>query len=132
QLTHERGQRCGPLRRRADRDRDVLALDIAVVAQLLGEGVKVTAPLGRFRRGPQPANAGRFHRRLRMDAARRREDANGERDDEYRRFHRITSSAWIRTDAGTVMPRAWAVLRLMPSSNFIGCSTGRSAGFMAL
>ena len=27
-----------------------------------------------------------------------------------------------------VIPRALAVLRLMTSSNFVGCSTGRSAG----
>ena len=42
--------------------------------------------------------------------------------------HRITSSAWKRSVGGMVRPRALAVLRLMTSSNFIGCSTGRSAG----
>ena len=35
-------------------------------------------------------------------------------------------------DDGIVSPRAWAVLRLMTSSNFIGCSTGRSAGLVPL
>src|SRR5262245_61513490 len=40
----------------------------------------------------------------------------------------MTSSACKRTDAGIVRPRALAVLRLMISSNFVGCSTGRSAG----
>src|SRR5262249_11173106 len=30
---------------------------------------------------------------------------------------------------GIVRPRAFAVLRLIISSNFVGCSTGRSAGF---
>jgi hypothetical protein len=43
--------------------------------------------------------------------------------------YRITSSAWKRSVGGMVRPRAWAVFRLMTSSNFIGCSTGRSAGF---
>jgi hypothetical protein len=31
-----------------------------------------------------------------------------------------------------VNPNAVAVLRLMTSSNFVGCSTGRSAGFAPL
>jgi NitT/TauT family transport system substrate-binding protein len=44
------------------------------------------------------------------------------------RAQRITSSAWKRSVGGMVRPRVWAVLRLMTSSNFIGCSTGRSAG----
>jgi hypothetical protein len=44
--------------------------------------------------------------------------------------HRITSSAWKRTEGGMVRPSAWAVLRLMTSSNVVGCSTGRSAGMV--
>jgi hypothetical protein len=40
----------------------------------------------------------------------------------------ITSSAWKRSVGGMVRPRAFAVFRLMTSSNFMGCSTGRSAG----
>jgi hypothetical protein len=39
-----------------------------------------------------------------------------------------TSSARARTAGGIVSPRALAVLMLMTSSNFVGCSTGRSAG----
>src|SRR5438445_586451 len=35
-----------------------------------------------------------------------------------------TSSAWKRMVGGIVRPRASAVLRLMISSNFVGCSTG--------
>jgi hypothetical protein len=41
---------------------------------------------------------------------------------------RITSSAWKRRVGGIVIPRAFAVLRLMTSSNVVGCSMGRSAG----
>jgi hypothetical protein len=41
---------------------------------------------------------------------------------------RITSSARKRSVGGIVRPSALAVLRLMTSSNFQGCSTGRSAG----
>src|SRR5262249_6282796 len=40
----------------------------------------------------------------------------------------ITWSARCSRDCGIVRPRALAVLRLMTSSNFVGCSTGRSAG----
>src|SRR5215472_1759902 len=44
----------------------------------------------------------------------------------------ITSSARVRIPGGTVMPIALAVLRLTRSSNFVGCSTGRSVGFAPL
>ena len=42
--------------------------------------------------------------------------------------HSITSSARASSDCGTVRPSALAVLRLMTSSNLVGCCTGRSAG----
>ena len=48
------------------------------------------------------------------------------------RSYSITWSARCRSDGGIVRPRALAVLRLMTSSNFVGCSTGRSAGLGAL
>jgi ABC transporter substrate binding protein len=41
----------------------------------------------------------------------------------------ITWSARCSSDCGIVRPRAFAVLRLNTSSNLVGCSTGRSAGF---
>jgi hypothetical protein len=40
----------------------------------------------------------------------------------------ITSSARPINASGTVMPSALAVLRLMISSTFVACWTGRSAG----
>jgi hypothetical protein len=40
----------------------------------------------------------------------------------------ITLSARNSTDCGIVTPICFAVLRLITSSNFVGCSTGRSAG----
>ena len=42
--------------------------------------------------------------------------------------HRSTRSALASTFGGIVRPICLAALRLMISSNFIGCSTGRSAG----
>src|SRR5262245_42955600 len=41
----------------------------------------------------------------------------------------ITSSARTRMESGIVNPIAFAVLRLRTMSNFVACSTGRSAGF---
>src|SRR5258708_463097 len=46
--------------------------------------------------------------------------------------HSITSSAWASSDGGTVSPSALAVLRLITSSNFVGCTIGRLAGFSPL
>jgi hypothetical protein len=42
--------------------------------------------------------------------------------------HSITSSALSSSDCGMVRPKAFAVLRLIASSNLIGCCTGNSAG----
>ena len=44
----------------------------------------------------------------------------------------MTLSARSSSDGGTVSPSAFAVFRLMTSSNFVGCSTGRSAGLAPL
>src|SRR5262249_39446520 len=63
----------------------------------------------------------RCHQRPRRRAAEQR--------DELAAPHSITSSARNRNDSGIVKPIAFAVLRLTTSSNFVGCSTGRSAGF---
>src|SRR5262249_13645377 len=45
------------------------------------------------------------------------------------RAYWITWSGRCKTDGGIVSPMAFAVLRLTTSSNSVGCSTGRSAGF---
>src|SRR6516162_5551246 len=44
----------------------------------------------------------------------------------------ITSSAICWSDAGTSSPSALAVLRLITSSNLVGCWIGRLAGFSPL
>jgi len=43
--------------------------------------------------------------------------------------HSITRSAPASSIFGITMPRAFAALRLITSSNFVGARTGRSAGF---
>ena len=70
-----------------------------------------------------------------------RRRAPGEADSRTRRswprrsstvFYSMTWSARPSTDGGIVRPSALAVFRLMTSSNFVGCSTGRLAGFAPL
>src|SRR5262249_34384062 len=55
-----------------------------------------------------------------------------EERDELAALHWTTSSARTSTAAGISRPSAFAVLRLMTSSNFVGVSTGRSPGFVPL
>jgi len=47
-------------------------------------------------------------------------------------FYSMTSSARPSTDAGTLRPSALAALRLITSSNLVGCSTANSPGFAPL
>src|SRR5262249_48094286 len=49
--------------------------------------------------------------------------------DELAPLHSITSSARPSSDGGTERPSAFAVPRLITSSTFVNCWTGRSAGF---
>src|SRR3954453_391147 len=48
------------------------------------------------------------------------------------RTHSITSSAIASSVRGTSRPSAFAVLRLITSSNLVDCSTGKAAGFVPL
>src|SRR6476660_10518312 len=50
--------------------------------------------------------------------------------DELAPPHSITSSARCCRNKGTSMPIAFAVFRLITSSNFVGCSIGKSAGLV--
>ena len=59
-----------------------------------------------------------------------RELSEAECGDETRVAQSITSSARVSNDGGIVMPRAFAVLRFTKRSNFVGCSIGRSPGFV--
>src|SRR5262249_56045311 len=51
---------------------------------------------------------------------------------EPRPHHSITSSARVSSIGDIWSPSALAVLRLMTSSNLVGCTTGRSAGLVPL
>src|ERR1700731_501733 len=67
-------------------------------------------------------------RLLSSNGAGQRQSSTGNYANEIAPPHSITSSARASTVAGIVSPIVRAVLRLMTSSNFVGCSTGRSAG----
>jgi hypothetical protein len=47
----------------------------------------------------------------------------------HRPLHSITLSARASNVGDRMRPSALAVLRLITNSNFVGCSTGKSAGF---
>ena len=59
----------------------------------------------------------------------RRGEAGDGAGQESAAVHSMTWSARPKSDGGIVRPSALAVLRLIISSNFIGCSTERLAGF---
>src|SRR5262245_56651912 len=73
---------------------------------------------------------GRPHRRrlLRMCCKRPCRSHASEQADEVAPPHSITSSARASSVGGISRPMAFAALRLIVSSNFVGCSIGRSAG----
>ena len=72
------------------------------------------------------------HRRLLRARRERPRSRTDEKRDEAAPLHSITPSAVICMISGTVRPSVFAVLRLMASSNFTVCWTGKSAGFSPL
>src|SRR6185503_17301119 len=74
----------------------------------------------------------RSHRLSREGSARSEENPYDSQWSCIATFHSITSSARASSVGGTVRPSAFAVLRLMISSYFVGACTGRSAGFSPL
>src|SRR5262249_47990851 len=72
---------------------------------------------------------------LRLSADGRYTEQKRERGDERDDTavdHSMTVSARRSSDGGMLSPSALAVLRLMTSSNLVGCSTGRSLGLAPL
>src|SRR5262245_12954672 len=72
-------------------------------------------------------NSLRLLRRCRQRPYRR--CAAEQRDELAPSDHSITSSATASSPGGKTRPSAFAVVRLTMSSNLVGCSTGRLAGF---
>src|SRR5499427_2306758 len=111
-------------------DRHILALDVPGFTKALAEcGQK--AGISRPRAVEES-----YHRHRRLLCARRERPrgrrAAEQRDEPAARAHSITSSARASSEAGTSMPSAFAVLRLITNSYLVGFCTGRSAGFSPL
>src|SRR5712692_1011358 len=114
---------------------DVASLHIALFSQPLLEGVKPHTHPMILKGAAEPEHADPPHlpRLLRFGGERRGEGTKPERANERAPAnHWITSSARSSSVCEIVSPSALAVLRLMTSSNLVGCSTGRSAGLAPL
>src|SRR5262245_46709701 len=82
--------------------------------------------------GPEHANAPHSLALLRPRRQRPSRRTAKQRDELAAPDHSITSSALASNVSGMVRPSPLAVLRLITSSNLVGCMTGRSAGFSPL
>jgi hypothetical protein len=118
-----------PAFRVAPLDKKGFALDVAELPQTLSERREKVRTAGWPTRLDMPY-FGDPHRPSRRKRPRSRRAA--EHRDELAALHSITSSARASSVAGTSRPSAFAVLRLMISSYFVGACTGRSAGFSPL
>src|SRR5215831_7736893 len=113
--------------RKSPIENDVLAVYITEFAHLLQERMKVGRLSGTCSDRDEANNWNRLparHNRPHRRAAEQR--------DELAPLHSITSSARASSVGGISRLSALAVLRLMTSSNLIGCWTGSSAGFAPL
>src|SRR5262245_9477032 len=111
-------------------DHDVLTFDVARRLQTRAE--RIHQMLGLYwRAGAEKPD----HWQCLLLRARRKRPRNrcaAEQRDEIAPLHSITSSARPSSVSGKVMPSALAALRLMTSSTFVTCWTGRSNGFSPL
>src|SRR4029077_15241590 len=111
-------------------NRYVLALDIASLLQAPTKSAQSVHEPVRRSGVEKPNHRHRGLLRPRRDRPRCRRTA--EQRDELASPHSITSSARPESGSGKVRPSALAVLRLMTSSTFVDCWTGRSAGLVPL
>src|SRR5262249_43379212 len=109
-------------------DEHILAFGISEGAQTLAKRLPFRA-VG----GAENTNPPYLASLLRLSGERRGKYHRTRASEERPSIHYwMTSSARPSTDGGIVRPRALAVLRLMTNSNFVGCSTGKSAGLAPL
>src|SRR6266511_3247631 len=106
-------------------DCDVSALNVTKVPQALCEGFKRIGKHGRT--VPEETDAVELSQLLAAcDEWPRR--CAAEQRDEIAANHSITASTRSKNASGIVRPMAFAVLRLIASSNLVGCSMGKSLG----
>src|SRR5262249_18733146 len=130
QLGGERGQPLVLKIRPAILDQEILLLHITRLVQASAQGGCCGLIVGLCRAAEKSE-----HRRVRLLRARHewpRGCRAAEQHDEIAAFHSMTSSARARMGSGMDNPIVLAVLRLRTSSNFVACSTGKSAGFAPL
>src|SRR5262249_13041171 len=108
-------------------DRDRPTLDPAEFMQSLRKSGDPFAG-GRTRALTRKPDSPKLPGLLRTHRERPRGRAAEQRNELAATDHSITSSAWASNDGGTLRPSACAVIRLMTSSNLVGCSTGKSPG----
>src|SRR5262249_51121175 len=128
ELSGDLGQLLGASLRPAKMGRDGTTLDPAAFAQLLHKRGHPLA-IGRRCGLAQVPDGRQLPRLLPARNERPRGCHAAEQRYDLAPLHSITSSARSRIDVGSSMPITLAVLRLTISSNFVACSTGRSAGF---
>src|SRR5215472_7268930 len=110
-------------------DLHVLPFDPTEIPETLTKGVERLSRALRITVAEVSDSGRRFRGELRAGHERSDEKAAAERAEEHPPCaHWISSSARPRSACGIVRPRALALLRLMASSNLMGCSTGRSPG----
>src|SRR5215468_3889123 len=109
-------------------DRDILTIDVTGLPHAAIECSELLAPGSGRAAVEESDNRHRLLRTRRERPCRRA----AEQRDERAPPHSISSSARPDSGSGTVMPSVLAVLRLMNSSTFVACCTGRSAGFSPL
>src|SRR5262249_11868506 len=108
-------------------DEDVLALDVAELAQPLAKSPR----LGRISRRsstPDPADPPDLCRLLAARRERPHRHGAAKKPGESPPLHSMTSSARSRIAAGIFRPSVLAVFRLTTSWNRVGCCMGKSAG----
>ena len=131
EIGRERRHRLRLLSAKSILQRDRPPLDIAELAQSFAERADTPNGLvdGAVTEDAHRRDSGRL---LGLSGERRGEETEGASDEGAPVHYWITSSARASTDGGIVRPSALAVFRLITSSNFVGCSTGRSAGLAPL
>src|SRR5262249_43714344 len=110
-------------------DGEVAAFDKSRLLEALPECIEVRRE--RFGRGAAEKSDQR-QRRLRAARRGRPPPPAAEERDQVAAFHSITPSARTKNVSEIARPSVLAVLTLTMSSNFVGCSIGRSAGLAPL
>src|SRR5258707_10728724 len=113
---------------KAECEHNVIAFDIACLLQALTKCAQTLRE--RCSSAKKPNH--RHGRLLRARCKWPRYSRAAEQRYELASLHSITSSVSNRIELGTSTPSALAVCRLITNSNFVDCTTGKSAWFAPL